>query len=73
MKVIEITPKNRGIVFLSCPDMGLHKKPNNDKRRNVGRSRRTFTETLKRQGIDYYQSNYCTQQRITINPEKPQY
>lgn len=34
------------------------------KRRNVGRSRRTFTETLKRQVIEYYQSNYCTKTEV---------
>ena len=30
------------------------------KRRNVGRSRRTFTETLKCQVIEYYLSKYVT-------------
>jgi len=31
---------------MTCPEMGLHKKTYKmAKRRNVGRSRRTFTET----------------------------
>lgn len=34
------------------------------KRRNVGRSRRTFTETLKRQVIEYYLSNYVTKTEV---------
>ena len=45
--------------------MGLHKKTYKmARRRNVGRSRRTFTETLKRQVIEYYLSNYVTKTEV---------